>query len=149
MLTDYQLLGAVRKATGTMFVLRPYECLDEIRVKDGLIVIRVRCQQVRTTHNRTVIVRQGIRLYALRRNSDGVWKHEKPVTAWNDDNGPTKIIVEAGRVNTPDEARAQDEWEQICNRPGTARYPLDSYERTQDSLAKDSPKRMRKWWGVA
>jgi hypothetical protein len=155
--TSAQRLAEFRRQTGIALVLRPYEELIASKATDTQAVVTVTTYRYTETGREIRFTHRGTKMYAWTRDGDE-WRpvlHHSMVNGapvvtgyvvmWHGDYVPT-IELKRGKVMTPAEAAAQRAWEQDCYRPGTARTPLDNYDRVLAGAYSPVETQMERYW---
>lgn len=124
--------------------LRAYEELTDYTVSDGLARVLITRYRVDETFKQLRIIAKGTVLYWWKWDADEeCWLPQAPMLDWDDDFKP--VVHAKFNGKTFAEARESETWARDCHRPGSGRFPLDSFDRTVSG--DPTTKAMDKHWG--
>jgi hypothetical protein len=135
-------LRQVEDVTGHHIILKPGEKVTNMQVTPDLVTVVIRVVDAREVSMGFQVRRVGMRLYAFQLK-DNTWMGQPPMTAWDEDFEPQFL---RGYGQGPNLAEWLDRlwFARECGRPGTARNPLDSFQRTTDGVGNEAMKRYYK-----
>lgn len=142
---DRARLERLRQLTGIRLGLKRWETITNFHeVSDTTVMVTVETYVVKELVREDRYERKGTRFIVFTKGS-GNWYIDNDITAWDESFTPI-VWDNTGRRKTAQELADQREWEMLCHRPGTARTPLDSYERVLDGCYSDSEKKMEGYY---
>ena len=121
-LTPYQQLKLIESVTGCRVTLGRYETVKSVSVEKSRVCLVLNRVSFREGLRTDTILHEGISLYEWRLHPDGQWHAELPITSWWK---PEVTIVERFSHKTEAEQRESYQWAVMCERPGSAKYPMD------------------------
>lgn len=126
-LTQYQLLKLIEQTTGTRITLGRYESVKAAQVKADHVVLVMYRVQYKPGYRVDRILYTGISIYEWKL-VDGVWHSELPITSWSK---PDIEYIENLQGKTYTEQLDSYHWAVMCERPGSAKYPMDWMQSTR------------------
>lgn len=129
-LTQFQVLGRIQRETGLQISVSREMHLNEDLIKVSatgtLIKLVFQVSQYRMTRRGRVLTHQGLRTMALALVADR-WSVLVDVSRLAEVEEVEE--VHRGVVESPDAVMERVAFEEMCHRPGTARYPMDTASR--------------------
>lgn len=133
-LTPFQVLGRVQRETGLRIrvsrEIHLVEDLNKISATDTVIKMVFTVQRFRSTRRGRVLVEEGVRGCVLVKVADR-WSVATDVTSVHAVDGDQVEEIFHGRVETADETVERTAYEEMCHRPGSSRYPMDTASRVE------------------
>lgn len=132
-LSPLQVLRRIQDDTGIQVKVERSETKDEILGKavatPTCVKLVFSVKEFRRTRTGRVLTREGVRAVVLAKVAD-TWSVIVDSSAMAEPESPVEEIYR-GRVETPDEALERIAHEEMCHRPGTARYPMMNAARAE------------------
>lgn len=125
MLTPYQQLAKVHSHTGVRIQLGLFEELAMCEIKESSVEIWINTAHVTTSGTRHRITRRGYKIVRMTVRTGGRWGYDTPEVVWFNEGAP--VLVVGDQPHTL--AHEREQWENLCHRPGTPNWPLDSQAR--------------------
>jgi hypothetical protein len=126
-LTQYQQLRLVEEVTGTKITLGRYESVKGLQVDDDRVILVMLRVQYKPGVRADRILHTGVTVYEWKLKN-GSWHSELPMTVWVK---PEIEFIENLEGKTFEEQLDSYRWAIMCERPGTAKTPMDWMQSTR------------------
>lgn len=135
----------LREHTGLTVILKPHEYVINMRLdptQAGFVVAIADLRELRTGFT---VQRVGTRMYSFGKTESGKWVGTTPITIWDEEHEPYFMRTFGSAHTSLIEWREQVAWERDCARPGTAAFPLDTYQKALVN-PNCTPDRIHRHW---
>lgn len=138
---DVKQFRLIQQATQVRITLNQHESFINVVLNDDSAMIGIETFQVKELVREDRFEKKGMKIIFLKRGPNG-WYLDTEKVIWDDSFVPF-VFEKKGRRKTLEEFTEQREWEKMCHRPGSARTPLDSYDRV---LSGETTPKMERYW---
>lgn len=140
--TQYQQLATLRNTLGLPWYslrLSPFDRVLTVNITENFVYLECEVYRYKEQSRRYVLSAKGTHRRLWKRDSqDSDWYSVIDDTEYDASFSET-YVEKYGTHKSVSERIEQHDWEVICNRPGTSKYPLDSAQ------ASDSPRMDAHW----